>query len=58
MKKVNIVLFQHNLKNYAKLVDANDDGFISAEEAENAIQVLDKLKKQQKRQAFIRYHRK
>jgi hypothetical protein len=46
------------LKNYAKLVDANDDGFISAEEAENAIQVLDKLKKQQKRQAFIRYHRK
>ena len=49
-------IIPEQLKNYAKLVDANDDGFISAEEAENAIQVLDKLKKQQKRQAYIRYH--
>ena len=45
------------LRNYAKAVDINDDGFVTEKEAKDAIDVLKKLKKQKQKQAFLRHHR-
>ena len=45
------------LRNYADMVDTNDDGFVTPTEAEEAIQTLKKLKKQKQKQAFLRNHR-
>lgn len=44
------------LRNYAKALDTNNDGYISPVEAEEAIKTLSKLKKQKKKEAFMRYH--
>ena len=45
------------LRNYAKVVDMNDDGYVTSKEADEAIQVLNKLKKQKQKQAYLRHHR-
>lgn len=44
------------LRNYAKALDTNNDGYISPVEAEEAIKTLSKLKKQEKKETFMRYH--
>ena len=44
------------LRNYAKALDTNNDGYVSPTEAEEAIQTLKKLKKQKKKEAFMMYH--
>ena len=46
------------LKNYAKAVDTNDDGYITAKEEKSALITLEKLKKQKQKQAYLRYHKK
>ena len=45
------------LRNYAKLVDTNDDGYVTSKEADEAIEILNKLKKQKQKQAYLRHHR-
>ena len=45
------------LKNYAKAVDTNDDGYVTAKEGDQAIKILNKLKKQKQKQAYLRHHR-
>ena len=47
-------IIPESLRNYAHLIDTNDDGVISNEEAEHAIHVLEKLKQQKKKQAFLK----
>ena len=44
------------LRNYAKALDTNNDGYVSPTEAEEAIKTLKKLKKQKKKEAFMMYH--
>lgn len=45
------------LKNYANAVDTNDDGYVTAKEGDQAIKILNKLKKQKQKQAYLRHHR-
>jgi len=45
------------LRNYAKVVDMNDDGYVTAKEEDEAIKILNKLKKQKQKQAYLRHHR-
>jgi len=44
------------LKNYIKIIDTNNDGYVSKKEEKAAIQTLDKLKQQKKKQAYLRHH--
>ena len=44
------------LRNYAKALDTNNDGYVSPVEAEEAIKTLQKLKTQGKKEAFMRYN--
>jgi len=44
------------LKNYANAVDTNDDGYVTAKEGDEAIKILNKLKKQKQKQAYLRHH--
>ena len=53
----NYCVIPQYLRNYADMVDTNDDGFVTPTEAEEAIQTLKKLKKQKQKQAFLRNHR-
>jgi len=45
------------LRNYAKAVDTNNDGFVTDKEADEAIKVLNQLKKQKQKQAYLRHHK-
>jgi len=45
------------LRNYARAVDTNDDGYVTPSEAKEAIQTLKNLKKQKQKQSFLRHHR-
>ena len=45
------------LRNYAKIVDTNDDGYVTSAEAEEAIKTLKILKKQKQKQTYLRHHR-
>ena len=45
------------LKNYANAVDTNDDGYVTAKEGDEAIKILNKLKKQKQKQVYLRHHR-
>ena len=45
------------LRNYAKVVDTNDDGYVTPAEAEEAIKTLKNLKKQKQKQTYLRHHR-
>jgi len=53
----NFCVIPSYLKNYAKALDTNDDGYVSPTEAEEAIRTLKKLKTQKKKEAFMMYHR-
>ena len=53
----NYCVIPQYLRNYARAVDTNDDGYVTSSEAEEAIQTLKKLKKQKQKQAFLRHHR-
>jgi len=44
------------LRNYEKAVDSNNDGYVTKKEAEDAIETLNKLKKQKKKQTYLRHH--
>jgi|TARA_R110002074_G_scaffold109704_1_gene236417 hypothetical protein len=44
------------LRNYATAVDTNDDGYVTAKEEEEALEILKKLKKQKQKQVYLRYH--
>ena len=44
------------LRNYAKVVDVNDDGYVTSKEEEEAIKILNKLKKQKQKQIYLRHH--
>jgi len=45
------------LRNYAEAVDMNDDGYVTAKEADEAILTLNRLKKQKQKQAYLKHHR-
>ena len=45
------------LKNYTNAVDTNDDGYVTAKEGDEAIKILNKLKKQKQKQVYLRHHR-
>jgi len=44
------------LRNYATVVDTNDDGYVTAKEEEDALETLKKLKKQKQKQIYLRHH--
>lgn len=44
------------LRNYEKAIDSNNDGYVTNKEADDAIEILNKLKKQKKKQSYLRHH--
>ncbi len=44
------------LRNYANALDTNDDGYVTAKEADEAIITLKRLKKQKQKQTYLRHH--
>lgn len=44
------------LKTYEKMIDSDNDGYITNAEAEEAIEIIKKHKKQKKKQEYLRYH--
>jgi len=46
-----------HLRNYEKAVDSNNDGYVTNKEADDAIETINKLKKQKKKQTYLRHHR-
>ena len=47
-------IIPHALRNYEEVLDTNDDGHVTPEEVENAVRVLEKMKKKQQRQNHLR----
>lgn len=46
-------IIPHALRNHAELLDADDDGHVTPEEVENAVRVLEKMKKKQRRRDHL-----
>lgn len=44
------------LKIYEKIVDSDNDGYITNAEAEEAIKIINKHKKQKRKQEYLRYY--
>ena len=44
------------LKTYEKIVDSDNDGYITNAEAEEAIKIIKKHKKQKRKQEYLRYY--
>ena len=49
----NLCIIPKHLRQYADLIDTNDDGVITPEELENAKRVLEKAEKKEKRKKHL-----
>jgi uncharacterized protein YegP (UPF0339 family) len=50
----NFCVIPASLKNHAHILDTNNDGYVSKEEVENAMKIVEKANKQKRKQSHLR----